>query len=239
MSLRRIFCEGPDDLPPLRALIIRDFGYARSPGVRSGVERQVSLNHAVNGHDLQITVADDRNKALTRAVEAVLEYGSPSVPLDIVGLSFDPNGDDEAGWRRWLESGLARHKPTRIGDDYEVTKTTGNMARFVPLPWHAEVPSQYGLAERSSLERLAVNACVRVHPDQHAAIERWMNELRGLGTAPNWKTAARLWNAAILPEVAGPSFFERVFSQEARLAAEMRAILVETPLWSALTRVCK
>lgn len=134
MSVRRIFCEGPDDHSALRELIKRGFQREIKPSKLA--QRGTSFVRA-GAEDVELTVAGDRERVLSAARDAVLKNGSPSNPVTLFGVSFNPDGDPEATWRAWIERAFQEWKPVRHSDGWRLAGPF-RAVELVPLPWHTE-----------------------------------------------------------------------------------------------------
>jgi hypothetical protein len=159
----------------------------------------------------------------------LLVSNSPSEPIERMGLSFDPNGHDEAEWRRWMEAGLEGLGLARDGWSYQA----GGVV-LVPIPWEWPSPRHYGLPEKQSLERVAIDLLAATSAPQHELIAKWMGELSMAAHPVSWKTAARLWNALVRPDAAEHGFFGQVFGQHAPTRDLLAQRLPGTSLGEAL-----
>jgi hypothetical protein len=181
---------------------------------------------------IDLVVAQDRERVLRTAAN-LLTGDSPSDPLDALGLSFDPNGDDERKWRSWIEAAL----PVRsTGAHYVATSVAGAEVTVVPLPWHWPSPAHYGLPDHHCLERLAIDVLAAVYPQFHDFVKRWLSELRGSGIDVTWKSAIRMWNGAVESDTSGAGFYAKILGQNASTHRVLRERLPGTPLSAALDR---
>src|SRR6266853_2015629 len=89
---------------------------------------------------------------------------------------------------------------------YVTTDPSGLDVSIVPIPWVWPSSAHYGCVDQHNLERIAIDLLSAVHPTQHDRVSRWIAELRDAGEEISWKSAARLWNAQVLPEASGAGF---------------------------------
>jgi hypothetical protein len=234
VSKRLLLCEGPEDLAALREILHVHFSATRTeepnPNSSSKVEQW-----SVGGKTIRLINALDRQRVLRFAVELITS-DSPSDPIEWVGLSFDPNGDDEARWRAWLEKGLQRLNLRRTGSSYEANPPERIPLGIIPLPWLSTGPVHYGLSNSQCLERCAIDALSATYPNHHRRVEKWINELRTEQPAhpPSWKTAARLWNALSLPDVSGQGFYSQVFGNHEPLRLAILEGLTQSNLRASI-----
>lgn len=240
MTLRRILCEGPDDRAALRELLTRGFEMKVRPRASSPPDARVELVPKAGGDLLvEIVVAGSDEKVLARAVEAE-QFGSPATPVEILGLCFDPNGrTQEEQWRAWIEAGLRPLNPQPVGDGWRVSGPLG-AASVLPLPWQSpRALPHYGLPDKHSLERIVIQALAEVHHDKHCAIADWTCRLSELKVDQRWvwKSALRLWNALVHPDVSGAALFDQLCGQDHAVGGGVRAVLEGTPLWLGLSAI--
>jgi hypothetical protein len=95
-----LLCEGSDDLSALREILDRIFGFARAPSIRPDDKRETWAQGDIV---VELVLAKDRERVLSTAA-SLLSSNSPSDPATSLGLCFDPNGQDEAAWRSWIEA---------------------------------------------------------------------------------------------------------------------------------------
>ena len=234
MSVRRIFCEGPDDQAALRELIKRGFQREIKPPKLS--ERGNSFVR--NGADeIELTVAGDRERVLSRARDTILDNGSPSNPVTLFGVSFDPDGHSEIEWRQWIENGFRKWEPVRHDEGWFLTGPFGAV-ELVPLPWHTAARPHPSLEDNQNIERVAGQILSTVHPRLAGLIDQWLEEAGAAGRTPEWKMSARFWNGLVHPATSGAGFFDKVFGQDPELRDEVRKALDGTLLWRGLERLC-
>src|SRR5205823_5035533 len=110
---------------------------------------------------------------------------------------FDPNGDDEASWRTWIESGLRTLVPRRAGWNYVCSRPERTDVTIIPLPWLWPSPGRYDLPDNHCLERVAIDLLSTAYEKYNLRVGRWIDELRADNVEVTWKVAARLWNALV------------------------------------------
>jgi hypothetical protein len=194
----------------------------------------------VVAEDLALTIAGDDDRVLSVARDVAFTAASPSSPVRLVGLSFDPDDYDEPRWRQWIESAFREQAPVRIegGDGYLLTGPFGPVT-LVPLPWSITAIPHTGLPERQCLERVAGQSLSAVHAPLAGLVDKWLVEARDHGRVPSWKMAARLWNGLVLDGVSGAAFFDKVFGQERSFGESCRRELTGTMLWRGLMLLCE
>ena len=240
MSRFVLFCEGPEDLAALREVILRQFAFAKPvpslpppiPVLVGELRRERLVKADLS---LDLIIAGDRER-VGRLAADLASYDSPQDPIARIGLSFDPNGSNEPLWREWLEGSLQALRLSRAGWVYAAQPEGRTALEVVPLPWSWPGPVVYGLGDSHCLERVAVDLLGEASPVHHQRLGRWIDELRAEpgATAPTWKTAARLWNALALPDVAGAGFYAQVFGQNPATASVLGSKLAATDLGAAL-----
>lgn len=243
MSARRIFCEGPDDRSALRELNTRGgFGRTKDRTVSrssTGPDRG-DVFKKEGSEDLELTVAGDKERVFVRALDLAFESASPSDPLTMVGLSFDPDDEAEPRWRRRIENAFSAWAPVREtgGDGYILTGPFAPIV-IVPLPWSMGAKPHAALPDKHCLERVAGHSLSTVHVPLAKLVDKWLAEARDHGRAPSWKMAARFWNGLVLAEVSGAAFFDKVFGQERSLGEACRNELAGSMLWRGLELLCR
>lgn len=235
MTARRIFCEGPDDRSALRELISRGFTrkIAALPG--NTTIKGVRLTRA-GAEDVELADAGSRDKVLMRARDVALESGSPSSPVRLVGLSFDPDSDDESTWRAWIERAFMSWNPQPQSGGWLLEGPFGPV-ELIPLPWSITSTAHASLPDKQSIERVTAQIVASVHPDLAVLVDRWLSEASSAGRVPSWKMSARFWNGLLAEDVSGPSFFDKVFGQEPTLRSALDQVLRGTLLWRGLQRL--
>jgi hypothetical protein len=234
MTVRRIFCEGPDDQAALRELIKR--GFQRE--IKSPKLSQRGTLFVRDGTDeVELTVAGDRERVLSLARDTILENGSPSNPVTLFGVSFDPDGHRETEWREWIERAYQAWKPVRQGEGWLLTGPFGPV-ELIPLPWHTALRPHVSLEDSQNIERVAGLILSTVHPRLAGLIDKWLEEARAAGRTPDWKMSARFWNGLAHPATSGAGFFDKIFGQDPELRDEVRRALDGSLLWRGLERLC-
>lgn len=234
MSVRRIFCEGPDDQAALRELIKRGFQREIKP---SPLSERGTLFVREGSEDVELTVARDRERVLLLARDTVLGSGSPSNPVTLFGVSFDPDGHSEIEWRGWIENRFREWKPVRQGEGWLLTGPFGAV-ELVPLPWYTAVRPHASLEDSQNIERVAGRILSTVHPRLAGLIDKWLEEARAADRTPDWKMSARFWNGLVHPATSGAGFFDKIFGQDPELRDEVRKAFDGTLLWRGLERLC-
>ncbi len=239
MSTRRIFCAGPDDRSALRELIGRG-GFSRT--LRKPVpaeERGRTVFIKPGSEDLEITIAGDDDRVPPVALDVVFAHGSPSEPVHLFGLSFDPEERDETAWRRAIETTFREQNPIRIpgADGYALTGPFGPVT-LLPLPWWDPAKAHPELTEKQCLERIAGHALATVHPNLGELVDQWLPQAREAGRPPSWKMAARFWNGLVHADASGAGFFDKVFGQDHALGEGVRRALQGSMLWRGLEQLC-
>ncbi len=185
-------------------------------------------------------MAGDKGRVLVRARDLAFESVSPSEPLTMLGLSFDPDDEDECQWRKRIESTFSAWSPVRAsgGDGYTLAGPFAPVT-IVPLPWTTDSSSHPALPDRHCLERVADRSLSAVHRELATLVDKWLGEAHGHGRKLSWKMAARFWNGLVLDEVSGPGFFDKVFGQDWFLGEACRRELAGSMLWRGLELLCQ
>lgn len=234
MSVRRIFCEGPDDLSALRAYVSLRYRLSAQP---SAPTNQVVLVAGDGTVELTLVAAGTRQKVLSVARQLIALDDSPSRPLERVGLCFDPDDQEEPGWRSWIERTFGRDGFRRDERGWQVNGVVGPV-EVLAMPWAIAEKTHAGLAERHNLERVAARILATTHPERAALVDRWLDDVVGARLPADWKVAMRLWNALVDPDTSGRAFFDRVFGQNHALRAELERVIEGSQLGVALARLC-
>ncbi|MFL5349814.1 MAG: hypothetical protein ACJ8AT_33980 [Hyalangium sp.] len=234
MSARRIFCEGPDDQAALRELISRLFQRKIEQSKLAGRGTRFTREGA---EDVELTVAGDRERVLSVSRDVVLSNGSPSNPVTLFGVSFDPDSQGEFAWREWIMRGFREWNPVPESDGWRLTGPFGDV-QLVPLPWHTHASPHAALQDNQNIERLVGHILSSAHPTLAKLIDKWLGEARDAGRTPDWKMSARFWNGLVHPATSGAGFFDKIFGQDPELRAEVRNVLQGTLLWRGLERLC-
>ena len=235
MSRLYLLCEGPEDLAALRETLKGRFGFLKMTGDNLPRREQWSRGDLT----LELVAVEGKAQVVQKAVTITLA-DSAHDPIVRFGLSFDPNGQAEEKWRSWLEEALRDLSLSRTGWDYTARPAGRVPLEVHPIPWSWTGSPRYGLDDSHCLERIAVDVLATESSLQHERVARWMDELRaGAGVPPTWKTAARLWNALVLPEVSGAGFYSKVFGQRAETARLFGEKLPTTELGTALAKLLR
>lgn len=234
MSSRRIFCEGPDDLSALREYIRQRYRLKPRSG---GPANRVVLVDDEQDIELTIVVAGTRDKVVSEARQFTLVDGSPSTPVVSVGLCFDPDGQDELGWRGWIERAFASDGVVPGKDSWKVRGLAGDV-ELIPMPWEVAERVHEALDEKQVSERVAARILAATYPPRAALVERWLADVKTLDLEVNWKVAMRLWNALVDSDVSGRAFFDKVFGQNHDLRGELEQVMARSRVGLALARLC-
>lgn len=226
MTVRRILCEGPEDIAALREIATRHFGAKPERGggpSGAGQERAVTLTLA-NGSKVMASTAKGAKSALAPALAEFLEglpplAGDPSPDrYSRVLVLFDPDADSIGTFCDGLEDAVRITKWTlhpltsgRPGRGWWARRDPGERLLVEARAWSTTGDVLDGLADEQNLERVLCQVLARAYPDDVEWVAARLDEIRQRrDKVPRWKAAVHLWCALVddkADELSAPARF--------------------------------
>ncbi len=252
MSIKRILCEGPDDLAIVRALAESHFGgridRTATPRTPTGESRTERLKFP--RCDVEIRVVPGAKSALPSALATSLQALPPQSRTEAAGrltaitVLVDP--DDEP--LRMFEDRLAAEladlsplwavRPAIKGGAWLCTRLPDARVVVRVLPWSTPWDAPQQLRAEANLDRLLVTTLAGAEPKHLALVARWICELAAHhGQTVSWKAAFHLALAVVEPKSNEVNAAAKVAQGTKAQRAELRRVLGESGVLRALARL--
>jgi len=243
MTTNLIVAEGKDDLAALREILKRCLGGAirkekgggrfepqYPPGNLPPHDRVVWSSGDVVAAETHLLAALGRDVLGKRVAEQVKTQRADAPPLNLVGISFDPNGWTSEQCVAWAEGELRKQGLvlTSAAEGFAVAPPCG--IAIVLLPWDLGTSFDELDAKLRNLERVALEILRQTDPAEAQLVDQFLAVLREKKKPISWKTAFRLWAAfRYADRDPGSGAMDQVFGQDKCVHAALDAVLKDTP----------
>jgi len=147
------------------------------------------------------------------------------MPPARIGINFDPNGQTDAEWRKWLlkECGPQGASVSEAGESL-VFDVGGTQTEVVPIPWDFGGVFEK-LEDKRALERGILAVMAAAAPDDARLVESLLDRIQAESRQATRTSAVKLWNAVRRPDMDTVGFVAQVFGQDHELERPLSSLL--------------